>query len=344
MSWFLNPAQPFPLEYLEKAKAYQATLTKPQGALGALEDIAIRFSAYQKTLSPKIDQIQVVVMAADHGVAVEDVSLFPQSVTAEMIENFAHGGAAISVVARNLSAKLTVFNLGTVNKLKSLANIIDAYVGPGTENFTRSSAMTMAQCEKALNHGKEAADWAKFSRCQLFIGGEMGIGNSTSAAAIASAILLRPAADIAGPGTGLDSQGVEHKINVIERGLALHQDRTPLQVLKNLGGFEIAALVGAYISCAQQGIPVLLDGFISTAAALIASAINPSIKPWMMASHNSQEPGHQLILNSLGLTPLVDLRLRLGEASGAAVVVPLLQSACLLQGQMATFEAAQVSQ
>ncbi len=342
--WFLKEAKKYDAFYEQKAKDYQLRLTKPPISLGDVERCATRMSAYQQSLAPVIRNIDIVIMAADHGVTEENVSSFPQSVTAEMIKNFAGGGAAIAVLARSLGARLTVFNLGTVREIQEIEGVIDVRVAHGTKNFCKTTAMTQAQCEQAMFHGRQAADWAGFNDCQLFIGGEMGIGNTTSAAALASRLLDCPVEEMAGPGTGLGPMGVEHKVTVIKKALALHQAHDPLQLLSAVGGFEIAALVGVYIACAQRGIPVLLDGFISSAAALVAVEMNPSIRPWLMASHCSQEPGHKHILAALELEPMVDLKMRLGEGSGAAIVVPLMQAACRLQSGMASFSDAQVSE
>jgi nicotinate-nucleotide--dimethylbenzimidazole phosphoribosyltransferase len=344
VTWYLNEAKKYDTLFENKAKDYQLSLTKPPGSLGDVEQFATRMSAYQKSLSPELSNIDIVIMAADHGVTEENISSFPQSVTAEMVKNFANGGAAIAVLARSLNARLTVFNLGTVTEIPETDGVIDVRVGNGTKNFCHEDAMTYEQCDQAMLHGKQAADWASFNDCQLFIGGEMGIGNTTAAAAIASRLLDVSVEEMAGPGTGLDPTGIQHKINVIKKALAHHTSLNPLEVLRTLGGFEIAALAGAYIGCAQRGIPVMLDGFISTAAALVAVKINPSINPWLMASHCSLEPGHLHILNALSLEPLVDLKMRLGEASGAAMVVPLLQLGCKLQSEMASFRDAHVSE
>ena len=342
--WFNNSAASINQSALEDATAHQLTLTKPPGALGGLEDIAINFAGFQNKVNPSLRNIFISIFAGDHGVAAKGVSAFPQAVTAEMVKNFAAGGAAISVMARQLNANFEVINTGVVFEVPPHKTVIDAQVAAGTQDFTEGSAMTVDQLSQALDNGKQAAIRAQKIDSELFIGGEMGIGNTTSASAIAAAYLTLPASDLVGPGTGLDENKLPFKAGVIEQGLSLHTDRTPLNILKNLGGFEIAGLVGAYIQCAQQGLPVLVDGFISSAAALIAVAINPSIRPWLLFSHESAEPGHQAILASLNAKPLLNIGMRLGEGSGAAVAVTLMQSAVLLHNEMATFEAAGVSE
>ncbi len=342
--WYLKPAKHFDTAMQKQAEAYQLTLTKPAGALGRLEHIATQFSGYQSTLKPTLKNIEIVIMAADHGVAVEGVSAFPQAVTAEMVRNFASGGAAISVLARQLFAELTVINMGTIAPLEEIDGVLDRRIAAGTQNFCEREAMTSAQLQQALRVGQEAIINAMANNAQLFIGGEMGIANTTAAACIAARLLAKSPQQMAGPGTGLNSEQVQHKSRVIEKALNRHSMIDPLDVLRIFGGFEIAGLAGAYIACAQAGIPVLLDGYIATAAALVAVQINPSIKPWLMASHCSAEPAHCLMLEALGLEYLFDIGMRLGEGSGAAIAVSLLQSACLLQSEMASFSAAGVSE
>ncbi len=342
--WYLEKAKKFDSDMQKQAEAYQLTLTKPPGALGQLEQLATQFSAYQSTLKPEISNIEIVVMAGDHGVAEEGVSAFPQAVTAEMVKNFASGGAAISVLARYLSANLTVLNLGTVAELEPIDNVTDKRIAAGTANFCNGPAMTSEQLGQALAAGADVVQAASTNNAQLFIGGEMGIANTTAAACIASRLLAKYPYQLAGPGTGLDAAQVQHKVSVIERALAKHPTDEPLEVLRVFGGFEIAGLVGAYIASAQLGIPVLIDGYIATAAALVAVGVNDSIKPWLIASHRSAEPAHIMMLEQLELEPLIDFGMRLGEGSGAAVAVPVLQAACKLQSEMASFAAAGVSE
>jgi nicotinate-nucleotide--dimethylbenzimidazole phosphoribosyltransferase len=218
-------------------------------------------------------------------------------------------------------------------------------IGAGTANFVNGPAMTAAQGRLALQAGRDSAHRALQSGAQLFIGGEMGIGNTTAASALACALLDCQVSDLTGPGTGLNAQGVSHKVAVIERALALHaaQRDDALNTLFNLGGFEIAALVGAYLACAQEGIVVLVDGFICTVAALVATRLNPASREWLVFGHRGAEPGHRHVLHSLDAQPLLELGLRLGEGSGAALAVPLLRLACALHGQMATFAEAAVA-
>lgn len=343
MNWYLQPAKALDPQWHDKAQAYQNTLTKPPGSLGLLEQLAVQVSQWQETIHPVIDTIDIVIMAGDHGVADEGVSAFPQAVTAEMIRNFSRGGAAISVLARQLSARLSVVNVGTINQLEEMEGVYDYRIASGTQNICKAPAMTAEQLELALLAGFDAAERAKARGAQLFIGGEMGIANTTPAACLAARILNKTAKDVTGPGTGLNSEQMLQKIAVVDQALALHSDEQPLAVLQKLGGFEIAALTGAFIACAQLGVPILLDGYIVTAAAMLAVAINPSVKDWLLASHCSAEPAHKMMLQSLNLQPMLDMGMRLGEGSGAAVAAGVLQSACVLQSEMASFASAGIS-
>lgn len=342
--WWLAPCQQPDETSRQAAGLRQQQLTKPPGSLGRLEALAIQLAALQGQTCPQLDRLQISLFAGDHGVVAEGVSPYPQAVTVEMLRNFARGGAALSVLARQLGAPLQLVNLGTVHPV-SLPGLENLQLGPGTANFCQTPAMETIQCLRALQAGYRQAEQARVRGVRLFIGGEMGIGNTTVAAALAAVLLNLPAAVLSGPGTGLDHQGVRHKIQVIERALALHAPhcQTPLESLRRLGGFELAALAGAYLGCAQLGLPVLVDGFICSVAALCAVRLNPGCQPWLIFAHRSAEPGHQRVLQALDAEPLLDLGLRLGEGSGAVLAVPLLQQACALHRDMATFTEAAVS-
>ncbi len=345
LEWLNTPVAPVNLQTEQAAQTRQSQLTKPPGSLGRLEEIAIQLAALQGTARPSVERVHISIFAGDHGIACEGISAFPQSVTSQMIKNFTQGGAAINVLALALNAQLEIINLGTVHDIEVLADVKHCHLGQGTANFLYEPAMSTHQLSQALNIGHEAADQAKYSKTQLFIGGEMGIGNTTSATALASILLKIQPAHLTGPGTGLDKKGIAYKINVIERALALHNPNinTPLEALCTVGGFEIAALTGMYIRGAQLGIPMLIDGFISSVAALTAENIFPGCQHWFIYSHRSSEPGHHLILQALNAKPLVDLDMHLGEGSGAAVTVGLLRTACALHNEMSTFSEAQVS-
>jgi nicotinate-nucleotide--dimethylbenzimidazole phosphoribosyltransferase len=345
LDWLKAPLAHPNAEMHRLAQHRQMQLTKPPGSLGRLEEIAIRLAALQNTQQPGADRAHIAIFAADHGVAVEGVSAFPQSVTAEMIRNFARGGGAINVLARTLGASLEIINVGTVQVMPALANVRDCRIGAGTANFIHEPAMTWEQLSQALTIGYETIERAQKDGQQLFIGGEMGIGNTTSATALTCLLLNEQPVLLTGRGTGLDAEGVAHKIAVVARAITLHrpQINSPLDALRRVGGFEIAALTGAYIRGAQLGLPVLIDGFISSAAALAAEHIAPGCKEWFIFSHRSAESGHTAILKALDADPLIDLNMRLGEGSGAAVALNLLRMACALHNEMATFSEAQIS-
>ena len=335
----------------EKAEKRQEILTKPMGSLGILERIAVQFAAWQGDEQPQLDRIHISVFAADHGVAVEGVSAFPQVVTGEMVKNFVRGGAAISVLAHYHQATLEIIDVG-VKDFPKMKGVIQARAGNATHNIAKENAMTTAQLHLALQAGKDAADRAKTDNAALFVGGEMGISNTTSATAIACELLGDvEATELTGAGTGLDRRGVEHKAMIVSAILERYkktqcneqENNASLSLLRRMGGFEITALVAAFIRSAQLGIPVLVDGFITTVAALVAIRINNNMKSWMLFSHCSAESGHATILSRLDVTALVDFNMRLGEASGAAVVIPLIKQALALHNNMATFAEADVS-
>ncbi|MCE5981238.1 nicotinate-nucleotide--dimethylbenzimidazole phosphoribosyltransferase [Pseudomonas sp. LF19] len=344
-TWWLEACRPVDQAVREQALARQQQLTKPAGSLGRLEQLAVQLAGLQGQLKPSVEQVWIAIFAGDHGVVAEGISAYPQAVTGQMLHNFVSGGAAISVLARQLNAQLEVVDLGTIDLALELPGVRHLRVGAGTANFAQVPAMTHEQGVLALQGGRESALRAADSGAQLFIGGEMGIGNTTAASALACALLGCPAVELSGPGTGLDAAGVRHKAEVIERALQQHADLgdDPLQRLFCFGGFEIAALVGAYLGCAQAGVAVLVDGFICTVAALVATRINPGCRDWLLFGHRGAEPGHRRVLAELDVEPLLELGLRLGEGSGAALAVPVLRLACDLHGQMATFAEAAVA-
>jgi len=344
LNWLDEGPKPLDEAVAAAARTRQDELTKPLGALGDLETLAIQLAAWQGRVQPSLERVHISVFAADHGVTEEGVSAFPAAVTAEMIRNFVRGGAAISVLARALNASLEVINLGTIGQ-EVIAGAHDVALGPGSANFVKGPAMTDAQLAGALEAGRLSVERALADGAQLYIGGDMGIGDPAAAAALACALLpARPEA-LAGPGTGLDERGVARKAAVIRRALDRHSGELgpARETLRRLGGFEIAGLAGAYVRCAQLGLPALIDGFIASAAALAASRVRPGAQNWWLFAHRSKEPGHAAILTALEARPLLDLGMRLGEGSGAAVAVPLLRLACALHAGMATFAEASVS-
>lgn len=344
--WWRQPCQAISEPHVERARARQAQLTKPPGSLGRLEDLAVQLAGLQATDRPSLERVQVVVFAADHGIAEEGVSAFPQAVTCEMVRNFARGGAAINVLAQTVGAALEVIDVGTALAPEDLAEVRSERIAAGTANFAQQAAMRETQLAQALGSGRDAVSRARDNGAQLLIGGEMGIANTSAATALACVLLQRPAAELTGPGTGLNAKGVYHKAAVIDRALDLHGVTAdqPLVALRHVGGFEIAALVGTFIAAAQNGLPVLVDGFIASVAALTATRINPSLADWLLYAHRSAEPGHARVLEALAAQPLLDLGMRLGEGSGAAVALPLLRQALALHNRMATFAEAGVSE
>ncbi len=341
--WYLQEAPEPDADIMAQARIRQDSLTKPKGALGRLEEVAIQLAGNQRTLSPVIEKPTIVVFAGDHGVAAEGVSAYPQSVTGEMVRNFSAGGAAITVLANSLKIPFRVMNMGTVDSLEELPNVEDRRVASGTQNICNAPAMDERQFEECMQAGADAIDDA--GDIDLFIGGEMGIGNSTIAAAIAVAHTKLAAQAMVGRGTGISDQGLAKKAAVVTRALSKHLPhmREGADYLRRIGGFEVNALAAAYIRAAQKGIAVLVDGYICTAAAMAAVKVNPSIRPWLFFSHCSAEPGHEKLLNKLDARPLLSLEMRLGEGSGAALALPIMQAACALHRDMASFEEAGVS-
>jgi nicotinate-nucleotide--dimethylbenzimidazole phosphoribosyltransferase len=344
--WWQQGCKALDIPARNKARERQQQLTKPAGSLGQLEQLAIELAAMQGSQQPQVDRLWISIFAGDHGVVAEGVSAFPQAVTGQMLRNFVSGGAAISVLAKQLGATLEVIDLGTALPLEPLPGVRHLHIGAGTENFAQGPAMSSPQLLLALGAGQASVQRAREAGSQLFIGGEMGIGNTTAATAMGCVLLECAALEMVGPGTGLDSAGVAHKAEVIELALELHRPQIsePIDILQRLGGFEIAALSGAYLACAQQGIAALVDGFICSVAALLAVRLNPDCRNWLLFAHCGAEPGHQRVLKALQAEPLLDLGLRLGEGSGAALAVPLLQLACSLHNDMATFAEAAVAE
>lgn len=329
----------------QAALARQAQLTKPLGALGRLEEVAVELAALQAAERPGADRVPVVLFAGDHGIAAQGVSAYPPEVTVQMLHNFASGGAAISVLARTLGCPLEVVDVGTLADGAVRGVVVDK-PRRGTRDFSVEQALTPDEVAFACEAGRRAVARQADHAPDLVIFGEMGIGNTTSAAAIAAALLACAPGDIVGSGTGLDAEGRSRKAKVIADALAQHgltPARSVADVLAAVGGLEIIAMTGAIIAAAQRRWPVLVDGFIVSVAALVAVKINPSCQPWLLFSHRSAERGHALVLETLGARPLIDLDLRLGEASGAATALPIIRLACALHNGMATFAEAAVS-
>ena len=332
----------------EEAGRRLNSLTKPRGSLGYLEDIVRRYAAIRRDPTARMGGGAFCVFVADHGVAEEGVSAYPQAVTVEMLRNIAGGGAAISVLARRLNYRLWVADVGvaTDTSADALPGVFYRRIGAGTRNLAREVAMSVAQVRAALEVGVEVARCAIAAGATLIGIGEMGIGNSTSAAALLAAFTpIRPAR-LAGRGAGVDDAGLQRKVAVIDRALKLHRAalKDPLATLAALGGFEIAAMAGVCVGGAALNVPVVVDGFIATAAAVSAERLSPGLFAHLFFGHRSSEGGHAIALEKLGVRPILDLGMRLGEGTGAALAMSVVESALALFHQMATFESAGVSE
>lgn len=317
--------------------------TKPVGALGQLEQLALQIALVQQRKRLSIERPLMLIFAADHGIAEEGVSIAPSSVTQQMVLNFLAGGAAINCFCRTNHIPLKVIDAGIKHEIKPAPSaLILQRIAAGTRNFAYEAAMSNQQLLQALTLGKEFAEAEIAAGSNLLAFGEMGIGNSSSAAAILAAISGEPAEQCVGLGTGINPQQLEKKIQLVAQGVARVSDKSPYSILAELGGFEIAQMCGAMLATAQAGRLILVDGFIVSAAALLAVQINPNARDYMIFAHASHEAGHQLMLRLLNAKPLLDLGLRLGEGTGAALAMPLIQAAVSFYNQMASFESAGV--
>jgi len=344
--WFTEPVASIHHTVMEQAADHQQQLTKPAGALGDLERIAIHMAGLRGDIKPQLNNAHIVVFVADHGIAEEGVSAYPQAVTVQMLQNFISGGAAISVLAKQTGVRLTLVDVGVNGPECFAENVINRRIRNGTHNFARQAAMTKEECLQALHVGREVVEQLQDDGMDFFIAGEMGIGNTSAATALAACITRLSAVALTGSGTGLNKEGVAHKARIIQQAVTRSRlsGSDPLAVLAYFGGFEIVAMVGAYLRCAQLGIPVLVDGYISSVAALYACRLNPGTREWMFFGHRSLEPGHQHILNALQARPILNLGMRLGEGSGAAVALCIIQSALALHNSMATFSTAGIAE
>lgn len=325
------------------AQRHLDSLTKPPGSLGRLEELAARLVALTGG-APRIAQPVIFTFAADHGVVAEGVSAYPQSVTGQMVENFLRGGAAVNVLARQAGARVIVADFGVAAPLADSPALVVRRVGPGTGNIARGPAMSREQAILAIEAGARLAEEAIDAGADCLGTGEMGIGNTTAASAITAALTGGAPEAVTGRGTGVDDRTWERKLAVVRRALAVNapDPRDGLDVLARLGGFEIAGLVGVILAGAARRVPVALDGFISGAAALVAVALAPEARRALFASHRSAEPGHRIALAHLGLEPYLDLSMRLGEGTGAALFIHLARAAALVYTEMATFKSAGV--
>ena len=337
--------------WLEKAVARQMQLTKPPQSLGRLEEIANRICAIQENLTPSVAEKKIFICAASHGVCEENISPYPSAVTAQMVANFLSGGAAINAFARAGNIKLEVIDVGVAGEIPQIeiksanCRFTDAKIAEGTQNFVKSAAMTENEMRRAIDTGADCAARAKQSGVSIIGLGEMGIGNTTSASAITSALTGLAPAQTVGRGTGADDQMLAHKIEIVERAVAFHglNAEKPLEILQKVGGLEIACLVGVCLGAAGEKIAVVTDGFIASAATALAIKICPAVADYVFASHLSVEIGHLKLLELIGQKPLFDLEMRLGEGTGAALAMNIIDSAVAAFKEMATFESAGVS-
>ena len=328
------------------ARARQDTLTKPRGSLGRLEELSIQLAGMKADPFPTVERKAVIVMAADHGVAREGVSAYPSDVTAQMVFNFLRGGAAINALARQAGARVTVVDIGVSAEFAPLPGLVRRKVMCGTRNLAGGPAMTREEAEQALQIGADVLNEESARGLDIVATGDMGIGNTTPSSAILAAMTRLPVAQVVGRGTGIDDQALRRKIDVIEQALALNRPDADdvMDVLHKVGGLEIAGLAGVMIAAAHRRIPVVVDGFISTAAAMIAVGLAPGVQNYLIAAHQSVEPGHRAMLKYLNLVPLLDLNMRLGEGTGAALAFHLIEASARILREMATFDEAGVSE
>lgn len=341
----LSGVKPLNGAAMAKARERMDKLTKPFGSLGRLEEIAIHVAGIVGEHTPNVQNKAVIVYAADHGVVRQGVSLYPREVTAQMVLNFVRGGAAISVLSKHCGVELVVVDVGVAAELPQCEGLIHRKVAWGTRDLSCEPAMTTEQALKAIEVGIEVTETMIDEGIKMIALGDMGIGNTTPSAAIAAILTGKPAVEVTGRGTGLDDERYRHKVAVIEAALNFHRPNSddPIDILTKVGGLEIAALIGTVIACARRRIPVVLDGFITTAAAALAYKMQPLLRDYMFAGHMSAEHGHRALLEWLGLRPLLELNMRLGEGTGAVLAMHIIDAACKLLAQMATFDEAGVS-
>jgi nicotinate-nucleotide--dimethylbenzimidazole phosphoribosyltransferase len=327
------------------AKERLDSLTKPVGSLGRLEEIAARMVCIQQREQPRCERKIAYVLAADHGVTEEKVSAYPKAVTEQMVRNFLANGAAINVLARRAGAEVVVVDVGVDADLEAHPQLVQKKIRRGTRNMTVEPAMSEAEIDAALDVGRSLLRELPLSKGQIIAVGEMGIGNTTAAAAITAVLTGRSVKEVTGLGTGISSEMLPHKQRVIERALRLHvlSSAGPLEILRKVGGLEIAAMTGMILAARDRGIAVVMDGFISTAAAALAYAIDPTVAAIIFAGHLSRERGHHLLLDYIGLDPILDLGMRLGEGTGAVLAMMVIEAALAVFNEMATFSSAGVS-
>lgn len=342
----ISNIQPLDQKAMEEARTRQDNLTKPQGSLGQLELLSIQVAGIQGTSRPKIDHKVIFTLAGDHGVTEEGVSAYPSEVTPQMVYNFIRGGAGINVLARHVGARVVVADLGVASVLAPHQGLKDKKIAMGTRNMVKGPAMSREEAIRSIEAGIELVEEELNDGIDLLGTGDMGIGNTTPSSAITASITGADVEAVTGKGTGLDDEGWRRKVKIIQKALEINcpDPEDAMDVLSKVGGFEIGGITGVILAGAKYKIPVVIDGFISGAAALIAASLAPQVKPYLIASHQSVEQGHQIILRHLGLKPLLNLDLRLGEGTGAALGIGLVEASLKVLNEMATFAEAGVSE
>ncbi len=337
--------QPVDKNALSLAKTRQETLTKPAGSLGRLEALSIQIAGIQAKALPQVTRKAVIVMVADHGVVAEGTSAYPQEVTAQMVLNFVRGGAAITVICRQIGAKVIVVDIGIAGKTSAFMGIQHHKIAQGTRNMCLGPAMTLDEAKDSIETGIAVVQSEVNKGLDIVATGEMGIGNTTASSAICTVMTGKSVVEVTGRGTGLSDEMLLRKIAAIEKAIKVNSPISdqPLEVLAKVGGYEIGGLAGVILGAAANRVPIMIDGFISGAAALIAVGLCPQVKDYLIAGHVSVEPGHKYLLDYLGLKPLLDLNMRLGEGTGAALGMTLADAACRTLSEMATFAEAGVS-
>ncbi len=340
----VNSIKPIDKKLESQILQHLNSLTKPQGSLGKLEDIILQYGLITGKIKPEIGGKQIVVFAADHGVAAEGVSAYPQEVTAQMVQNILNGDAAVNVLARHVNADICVVDIGVAGTFGDVPGLIHRKVKPGTENITAGQAMSNKEVLKAIETGIEMAEDAIQKGVTILGTGEMGIANTTPSSALFAALLPCSVEEVTGRGTGINDQKLNHKAQVIKKALAVNKDKlsSPVNILAALGGFEIAGICGLILGAAAHRIPVVVDGFISSAAALVTCKISDSVKDYLFFSHCSAEEGHQIFFERLGVRPILDLGMRLGEGTGAALAMSIIEASVKIYNEMATFDSAGV--
>ena len=342
----LDKIKPIDASSLQATQLRLDNLTKPKGSLGKLEEFAKRIVAITGKSNPSLDKKVIVTMAGDHGITEEGVSAYPSAVTAQMVYNFLRGGAGVNVLAKHVGAKVIVVDMGVAEDLQPHSELIIRKIAKGTQNFAKGPAMTREQAIQAIETGIEIVeDIISKNEVDIIGTGEMGIGNTTPSSAIASVFTGQPIEHVTGRGTGIDDATYTQKVNTIEKALKLNapDPKDPIDVLSKVGGFEIGGLVGVTLASVANRIPVVIDGFISSAAGLLAVELKPEAKDYIFAAHASVEIGHRAILDRMGLLPILDLKMRLGEGTGAALAMNIIDAGVKILNEMASFDEAGVS-